>query len=411
MSPSRAAKTAGIAGAVVGVAAAGLATAFAVERVLVRRSVNKPGDPFVEEPFGDQPFDEEMTVTAADGTELHVEIVNPRVAGPEEQAEEQVEGSAASGEPSVLAWLGRIARGKSDKSEKSGRGGDEAGASGGAADDGGAKPTIVFVHGFALDMGTFYFQRKALADQGEHRLVFYDQPGHGRSSKLQSGTYDIAALGKSLAAVLDAAVPEGHIILVGHSMGGMTIMAFAEQFPEWFGNRVTGVVLMSTSAGLFDKATLGVSNVVARFSAPFFPLWGKAAKLGGGTIDRARVASSDLAWLLTRRYGFGEAQPSPTLVTFVESMNSRTSVETLTKYLNTLYRHSRLPALSALRGVPVLVIVGTRDYLTPVTHSEEIIKELPEAELLKIENSGHVVMLEKADEVNAALIPFLEKIS
>ncbi|GAA2686051.1 MULTISPECIES: alpha/beta fold hydrolase [Actinoplanes] len=356
MSPSRVAKRAGIAGAVFGVAAAGLATAFAVERVLVRRSVNKPGDPYVEEPFGDQPFDEQLTVTAPDGTDLHVEIIEP-------------------------------AAGKA------------------------TKPTIVFVHGFALDMGTFYFQRQALADRGDHRLVFYDQPGHGRSGKLQAGTYDIAALGRSLAAVLDAVVPEGHIILVGHSMGGMTIMAFAEQYPEWFGNRVTGVVLMSTSAGLFDKATLGVSSVVARASAPFFPLWDKAAKLGGGTIERARVASSDLAWLLTRRYGFGEARPSPTLVTFVESMNSKTSAETLTKYLNTLYRHSRLPALSALRGVPVLVIVGTRDYLTPVTHSEEIIHELPEAELLKIENSGHVVMLEKSDEVNAALIPFLEKIS
>jgi len=352
---SRRAKQVGLAGAVVGVLAAGLATAFAVERVLVRRSVNAPGDPYVDEPFGDQPFNREMTVTAADGTELHVEIVEPKKPG--------------------------------------------------------AKPTIVFVHGFALDMGTFYFQRQALAEQGDHRLVFYDQPGHGRSSRLKSGDYDIAALGKSLAAVLDAAVPEGHIILVGHSMGGMTIMAFAEHYPEWFGERVTGVVLMSTSAGLIDKTKLGLPSLVARASAPFFPLWGKAAHLGGGTIDRARVVSSDLAWLLTRRYGFGEPKPSPSLVTFVESMNSTTSVETLTKYLHTLYTHNRFPALSALRGVPVLVIVGTKDYLTPVTHSEEILRHLPEAELIKVDNSGHVVMLEKAAEVNAALLPFLEKIS
>jgi pimeloyl-ACP methyl ester carboxylesterase len=351
----RRAKQVGILGAAVGVAAAGLATAFAVERALVRRSVNAPGDPHVDEPFGDQPFDSELTVTAADGTELHVEIVEPKA-------------------PTT-------------------------------------KPTIVFVHGFALDMGTFYFQRKALAERGDHRLVFYDQPGHGRSSRLKSGDYDIAALGKSLAAVLDATVPDGHIILVGHSMGGMTIMAFAEQYPEWFGSRVMGVVLMSTSAGLIDKSKLGLPTLVARASAPFFPLWSGAAKLGGGTIDRARIVSSDLAWLLTRRYGFGEAKPSPSLVTFVETMNSRTSVETLTKYLHTLYTHNRFPALSTLSGVPVLVIVGTRDYLTPVTHSEEILKHLPEAELVKIDNSGHVVMLEKADEVNAALIPFLEKIS
>jgi pimeloyl-ACP methyl ester carboxylesterase len=353
--PRRRAKQVGIVGATIGVAAAGLATAFAVERALVRKSLRAPGDPYTEEDFGDQPFDEELTVTAADGTDLHVEIVEPR-------------------EPTT-------------------------------------KPTIVFVHGFALDMGTFYFQRKALAERGDHRLVFYDQPGHGRSSRLKSGDYDIAALGKSLAAVLDATVPDGHIILVGHSMGGMTIMAFAEQYPEWFGNRVTGVVLMSTSAGLIDKSKLGIPTLVARASAPFFPVWGGAARLGGGTIDKARVASSDLAWLLTRRYGFGDSRPSPSLVTFVESMNARTSVETLTKYLRTLYTHNRFPALSVLSGVPVLVIVGKKDYLTPVTHSEEILKHLPDAELMKVENSGHVVMLEQADEVNAALIPFLEKIS
>jgi hypothetical protein len=100
---SRVVKGAGIVGAAVGVAAAGLAAAFAVERALVRRSVNAPGDPYVDEPFGDQPFDRELTVTAADGTDLHVEIIEP------------------------------------------------AGAPG--------EPTIVFVHGFALDMGTFYFQR------------------------------------------------------------------------------------------------------------------------------------------------------------------------------------------------------------------------------------------------------------
>ncbi len=354
--PRRRAKQVGIVGAVIGVVAAGLATAFAVERVLVRKSLNAPGDPHADEEFGDQPFDQELTVTAADGTDLHVEIVEPTVPG-------------------------------------------------------GDKPTVVFVHGFALDMGTFYFQRQALTELGEYRLVFYDQPGHGRSSRLKSGEYDIAALGKSLAAVLDATVPDGHIILVGHSMGGMTIMAFAEQYPEWFGKRVTGVVLMSTSAGLIDKSKLGLPSLVARASAPFFPIWGGAARIGGNAIDRARIAAGDLAWLLTRRYGFGDAKPSPSLVTFVEQMNSKTSVETLTKYLHTLYMHNRFPALSALRGVPVLVLVGTEDYLTPVTHSEEILRHLPEATLVKIDNSGHVVMLEKADEVNAAILPFLEKIT
>jgi hypothetical protein len=73
--PPRRAKQLGITGAAVGVVAAGLATAFAVERALVRRSVNAPGDPYAEETFADLPFDAELTVTAADGTDMHVEVV------------------------------------------------------------------------------------------------------------------------------------------------------------------------------------------------------------------------------------------------------------------------------------------------------------------------------------------------
>jgi pimeloyl-ACP methyl ester carboxylesterase len=92
-------------------------------------------------------------------------------------------------------------------------------------------------------------------------------------------------------------------------------------------------------------------------------------------------------------------------------MNSRTSAETVAKYLRTLYSHARYPALAALRGTPTLVLVGTKDLITPVTHSEEILRYLPDAEFVKIDNSGHVVMLENADDVDAALIPFLEKIS
>jgi pimeloyl-ACP methyl ester carboxylesterase len=351
---SRTKRNVGLVGAAVGVAAAGLATAFAVERVLVRRTQRKGADPYADERFGDQPYDKSLTVTAADGTDLHVEIVEPR---------------------------------------------EDAGL-----------PPVLFVHGFCLDMGTFYFQRTTLAERGDRRLIFYDQPGHGRSGRLESGEYDLAALGESLRAVIEATVPQGPVVLVGHSMGGMTIMAFAEKYPTWFGDRVQGVVLMATSGGLVEKTKIGIPALVAKASAPLLPMVNGAARLSGGTIDKARAASGDLAWLLTRRYGFGEPNPSPRLVSFVEAMNSKTSAETVAKYLRTLYTHARYPALAALRETPTLVLVGTKDYITPLTHSEEILKHLPDAEFAKIENSGHVVMLEHADEVNEILLNFLEKV-
>ena len=351
---SRTRRHVGILGAAFGLAAAGLAAGFAVERALVRKSLKGPGDPYADEEFGDQPCDAQLTVTAADGTQLHVEIVEPTV--------------------------------------------------------GEGLPPVVFVHGFCLDMGTFYFQRRLLAEQGDRRLIFYDQPGHGRSSRLESGEYDLATLGETLRTVLDATVPNGPVILAGHSMGGMTIMSFAEQYPTWFGDRVQGVVLMATSGGLVEKTKIGIPSLVARASAPLLPLVNGAARLSGGAIDKARAASSDLAWLLTRRYGFGDSKPSPSLVSFVEAMKSKTSAETVAKYLRTLYTHARYPALAALRETPTLVLVGTKDLITPVTHSEAILKQIPDAEFVKIEDSGHVVMLEHADEVNAALVPFLEKI-
>ena len=167
---------------------------------------------------------------------------------------------------------------------------------------------------------------------------------------------------------------------------------------------------MATSGGLIDKTRIGVPALVARASAPLLPVVNGAARLSGGVIDRARAVSSDLAWLLTRRYGFGTERPSPSLVSFVERMNSKTSAETVAGYLRTLYSHARLPALAPLRLTPTLVIVGDKDLITPVTHSEEMIRHLPDAEFVLIPDSGHVVMLEHAAEVNAVLLDFLEKI-
>jgi pimeloyl-ACP methyl ester carboxylesterase len=267
---------------------------------------------------------------------------------------------------------------------------------------------VVLVHGFCLDMGAFHFQRELLAERGEYRIVAYDQPGHGRSGRLETGEYDLAALGRTLRRVIDRTAPEGPLVLVGHSMGGMTIMAFAELYPELFGDRVVGTVLMATSGGLLAETKLVAPALLGRVGAPVLYMMSNATRYGGPAIDAARKSTSNVAWLLTRKYGFGTPKPSPALVSYVELMNSRTSADTVTRYLRTLATHSRYPALAALAGTPVLVVVGDKDMITPVTHSEEIVRRLPHAEYLKIRDSGHVVMLEHADEVNGALTRFLE---
>ncbi len=121
--------------------------------------------------------------------------------------------------------------------------------------------TVVFVHGYCLALGEFVFQRRELAAHfGESvRLLFFDQRSHGRSDHGDPERTSIDQLGRDLSSVLDTLVPNGPAVLVGHSMGGMSVLALAAIRPELFApatgrrgrarQRVVGVALLSTSAG------------------------------------------------------------------------------------------------------------------------------------------------------------------
>ncbi|HEY2671492.1 MAG TPA: alpha/beta hydrolase [Rugosimonospora sp.] len=359
----RVARRASLLGAVVGVAAAGVAAGVAAERLLLRRRTAVAADPWAEERFGHLPYDEVTTVTTADGLDLYVEIVEP--------------------DDGIDLDFGLTSS---------------------------PEPTLIFVHGFCLDMGTFHFQRTALTRAGGYRMVFYDQPGHGQSSKLHQGEYTLDSLGEALKRVIDETVGDGPIVLIGHSMGGMTIMALAELYPELFVDQIRGVVFVSTSAGKLDEVTFGMPDFLARFSRPMVPVITGAGRLTGGMIDGLRRASTDLAQALIRKYGFGTEKPSPALVRYVEQMNAHTGTEVVARYLRAIYTHARYPALEALKETKVLVVSGERDKLTPPEHSAEICRILPDAEFVPVPEAGHVALLERPDVVNAALVDFLEQV-
>jgi pimeloyl-ACP methyl ester carboxylesterase len=360
------ARRAGLLSAVIGVAAAGVAAGVTAERLLLRRTRYSADDPYEEERFGQLPFDESLTVTGPDDIDVYVEVVEP-ADGVDLDDFDFVQPATP-------------------------------------------EPTLVFVHGFCLDMGTFHFQRAELTRRGDFRMVFYDQPGHGRSGKRDHGEYTLDGLGETLKAVLDETVPVGPFILIGHSMGGMTIMALAELYPELFADRVQGVVFISTSGGKLDEVNLGMPDFLARFGRPLMPVIIGGGKLTSGVVDGVRRASTDLAWLLTRRYGFGSVKPSPTVVSYVERMNSTTGTEVVARYLRAIYSHARYPALEALKRTKVLVICGDKDQLTPLAHSEEICRVLPDAQLVVVPDAGHVVMLEFPDQVNEAFLGFLAQV-
>jgi pimeloyl-ACP methyl ester carboxylesterase len=194
---------------------------------------------------------------------------------------------------------------------------------------------------------------------------------------------------------------------VGHSMGGMTIMALAEQQPEFFAERVLGVAFLATSA-----AEVGSRGLPATFLSrrnPFSRGLGLVASWQPLLVEGARRVGHDLIWSLTRRFSYGDRRIDPARVDLVDSMISANAVDALTDFVDTLGTHNRIAALPALAGCEVLVAAGDADALIPFRHSEVLAAKLPGATLVRLPGVGHMPMLEQPEVIDAALADLIAR--
>ena len=338
----------GWAGGVLGAAVTGAVVGAVAHSARVSATRRRTDDPLADEPLGALHPDRESTVAADDGVPLSVEEVDPD----------------DGGEPAL---------------------------------------TVVLVHGFALDRRCWHFQRRDLAALTDPpvRLVLYDQRGHGRSGVGSADSSTIDQLARDLDAVLRAVAPDGPLVLVGHSMGGMTIMALAEQSPELFRDRVRGVALIGTAAGEVGGAGLPKS-VLSRHNPVTLGV-GRLAGWQPGAVEWLRRAGGQLTWSAIRGLAFGDRAVSPALVDLMADMINGTSVKVLTDFLETLGTHNRYQALAGLRHCEVLVLSGDADRLTPFSHAERMADEMPAGELVRAPGAGHMVMLEQPDLVDEHL--------
>ncbi len=277
------------------------------------------------------------------------------------------------------------------------------------ADGGSPEITVVLVHGYTLDRRTWLFQRYELAHSTAPRVrqVLYDLRSHGRSGRSPRSACTIEQLGRDLHAVLNRAAPEGPIVLIGHSLGGMTIMALAEHNPELFAERICGAVFVNTSAG-----DIGRSGLSRPFLSRRSPIMSVARPLSSWepstrVIDRGRDAAGNLAWSLTRKLSFVDETISPSIVELQYEMINATPFEVVVDFVATFGAHNRYAALAGLRYAKSLVIGTDGDLLIPYQHAEAIAALLPEVELVLVEGAGHMPMLEKPKRVNEHLMKFL----
>jgi pimeloyl-ACP methyl ester carboxylesterase len=239
--------------------------------------------------------------------------------------------------------------------------------------------------------------------------VLYDHRSHGRSGRSPRAACTIEQLGRDLHTVIQAAAPEGPVVLIGHSLGGMTIMALAEHYPELFLERICGVAFLNTSAG--DIGRSGLPKPVLSRRNPVMPVarqlsrWEPSARV----IDRGREAGRNLIWSLTRALSFGDEAVHPALVELVYMMIRATSFEIMTDFLEEFGRHNRYAALAGLKHVKALILGTDGDRMIQYQHCEAIAALLPDADLVHIPASGHVMMLEQPKLVNEHLLNLLSQ--
>jgi pimeloyl-ACP methyl ester carboxylesterase len=260
--------------------------------------------------------------------------------------------------------------------------------------------TVVFVHGYSLTLDSWHFQRAAY--RGKVRMVFYDQRSHGRSGRSTPGHATIEQLGRDLATVLETVVPQGPVVLVGHSMGGMTIVALAEEHPELFGDRVVGVGLISTTAGGLEPHRMLVPVLPANLSGQLALRMVSVLGRGHRTIDGLRRLGHSVALVATDELAFGDDVPA-SYVEFVDQMLSSTPFEVVAEFFPNFSALDKFEVVKALSVVPTSIICGTDDKLTPIGHSRKLHASIAGSSLLECDGAGHLVIMERHDDVDDEL--------
>ena len=273
----------------------------------------------------------------------------------------------------------------------------------------GAQVTVVFSHGFTARLAEWELQRRALRNRA--RLVFWDQRGHGRSGWTPLTKATIDRTGRDLGQVLDATTPAGPVVLAGHSMGGMSIMALARQRPDLFGSRVVGVFLLATSAGgLVETGILGLAVKVVR-RLGLLSLYLRFLQLIAPLLERFRRRGTALGRRVTRRLLFGENDAHPHDVRLVQELLEETPVPVTMAFYATFLDHDETAALEVLRRVPVTVVAATHDRLTPAAHGRRIADVLGDgAELVVVPGAGHSVNLTRTQIVDDALNALMDRV-
>ncbi|MEA2124679.1 MAG: hypothetical protein QOI80_1461 [Solirubrobacteraceae bacterium] len=257
-------------------------------------------------------------------------------------------------------------------------------------------PPIVLVHGWVCRLRFWRLQVQDL--MGDHRVIAYDLRGHGGSGAPADGDWSLDTFADDLEAVLDACLGDRQAVLAGHSLGAMTIAAWAGRHRESVARRARAVAMINTGLGdlVTESLLLRTPDGLAG-----------ARQAIGGVLLGAGVPlpprPDPLSHRAVRAIALSSAA-SPAAVRFSEQMVLTCKPRVRAGCGRELRKLDLLDRVEHLT-VPTAVLYGDRDLLTPPAHAHRLAEALPDCvAAIELPESGHMGPLERPAEVSAALL-------
>ncbi|MGO9157905.1 alpha/beta fold hydrolase [Mycobacterium sp.] len=256
--------------------------------------------------------------------------------------------------------------------------------------------TVVLLHGLCLTQSSWALQvRHLLRRWGKSvRIITYDHRGHGRSGGAEMHTYRIDRLAADLAEVLTILRVTGPLTLAGHSMGGMTALAYLGRPADDRPVEPDGLVLVATAAGRLSERGLG-RLLATRATGMLFDLVNHMPRRMDEVIHGlVRPVCKGLS-----RYA-SAARSGAAAVT--ASALDTNSLSTTAGFLPSLKRYDQYHTLASI-AAKTIVISGGADMTTPVDHARDLVAAIPGATHLHCPAGGHMLLEEESDCVSNAI--------
>lgn len=243
------------------------------------------------------------------------------------------------------------------------------------------KAVVIFIHGFPLNKTIWDFQLETLHDF--YRVIAYDVRGMGNSEP-GATEFSIADLADDLIEFMNV-LNIDKAIVCGHSMGGYILLNAVEKHP----NRFEGLVLCSTQskADNSESRELRVKTM-------------DSIKMGGVEQFAEKILKDLFSYL-----SFTSKREE---IAAIKDIIEKTKPEILNRNLAALMNRKDMTSYLSEINIPVMIVVGKRDIITPVLRSEFMHEHIEHSTLELINYAGHLPNLENPWEFNRCIKKFID---